>query len=113
MDDVTLPGSGAKIATEDIGGSHYQKMILTDKNGNMLDPDDLVDLLIRLLAVTRYPAYYDRSINKLKVDIAGQSVVVSSATVTNVSQIDTYPAKLAVVGLNTTAWAIACRNLIT
>ena len=112
MDDVTLPGSGAKIATEDIGGSHYQKMILADKDGKIFDPDDMIDLLTRLTAFMRYPVYYDRSLNKIKADISG-TVAVSSATVTNVSQIDTYPAKLAVVGINTTAWALSCRNLIT
>jgi hypothetical protein len=94
------------------------------------DPDaitytDFAVMLKQLLNVIANPPTTDKSLNKVRVDVSGQSVVVSSATlaanqdirtvatVTNLSQIDTYPAKLAVVGINTSAWASSVRNLLT
>lgn len=125
-DDIQLPGSGSVVATEELGGKHHQKVVEVDPaNGIGVHPNDLLDIFKQILNTLAWPVYYDRSINKIKCDVQGANVtatlaanqdirnVTAVATVTNLSQIDTYPAKLAVVGINTTAWAVACRNLIT
>lgn len=86
---------------------------------------DFAIMLKNLMMIIANPPTTDKSLNKVRVDVSGQSVVVSSATlaanqdirtvatVTNLSTIDTYPGKLAVVGINTSAWASSVRNLIT
>jgi len=128
-DNTQLPGTGDIIADKDIGGVKYQKMMVTDENGNITHPSDLLELLKQIFQLIAWPTYSDRSLGKIRADVQGGNVTVGSctlaanqdirnitgalATLTNMSQIDTYQGKLPVVGINTIAWSQAARSLIT
>lgn len=132
-DDVTLPGTGSVVATEESGGKHYQKVALVDENLTQITPassDDITnkDIMITLKVLAQLianPAYLDQSLNQIRAVVTGTSTVTfasnqdirnitgSLAAVTNQVSMDGYQGKLIVLGIDNTSWQLGVRNKIT
>lgn len=134
-DNVTLPGTGTVVATEEASGKHYQQMGIVNKDLVQIDPatsDDISnkDIMIALKALIfqiANPGWLDKTANQLRSQVTG-SVVVSSATlasnqdirtvatvssVTNQVSMDGYQGKLMVLGISNVSWQLTVRNKIT
>lgn len=132
-DDITLPGQGNVVATEESGGKHFQKVAIVDKDLVQIDPatsDDITnkDIMIALKSLilqVANPGYVDKSANQVRVQSTGTSTITiasnqdirnvtgSVAAVTNQANIDGYQGRLLAIGINNTAWAMVVRNKIT
>lgn len=136
-DDVTLPGTGEVVATDDIGGRQFQlvKVVhgangiahLTSDGNPMPTTDAAVqDLLLRLLSQLVSPVGYDKSLGRSR-----NTAVIESGTVTTVTTVSTvttcttvsslsniaavggYNAQMQIMDTNRTAWAQCVRSCIT
>lgn len=133
------PGSGASIATDNVGGKHYQRMkVVTGPDGtvtgdvspsNPLPTTDaaVLDALLRLLNMTRYPQGYDTTLNRTRGTVVVESGTIGSATIasgtiTTVTTVTTvagitnfgnYTAQQAQDAWNRSAWFDTVRVRIT
>lgn len=136
-DDVGYtPGTGATIATDNVGGKHYQRMkVVTGPDGSIVGDvsaanpmpvadANAYDLLFRLMQMQRYPFGADPSINRTRGTViieSGTITTVSSAviasgtltTVTGITNFGNYSATQAQDALNRSAWADTVRARIT
>lgn len=130
-DDVTLPGTGEVVATDEIGGRQFQlvKMVhgadgvahLTS-DGNPLPTSDAAaqDLLRRLLSQLVSPIGYDKSLGRQRGTVVVESGTVTTVTtvttvssLTNLAAIGGYNAQMQIMDTNRTAWAQCVRSCIT
>lgn len=132
------PGTGATVATDNVGGKHYQRMkVVTGPDGSIVGDvsaanpmpvadANAYDLLFRLVQMQRYPFGADPSINRTR-----GTVIIESGTVTTVSTVSTvstvttvstvsgitnfgnYGATQAQDAWNRSAWADCVRARIT
>lgn len=130
------PGSGASVATDNVGGKHYQRMkIVTGADGevtgdvstaNPLPTSDayVYDVLLRLLNMTRYPQGYDTTLNRTRGTVIVESGTIGSATiasgtittvttVTGITNLGNYGATQAQDAWNRSAWFDCVRVRIT
>ena len=127
-DDVTLPGDGAVIATDDVAGRQFQLVKLAyggDGQATQVSDDspmpardaESASLLGRILRALLSPLGYDFSIQRYR-----QTAVVESGTITQVSTVATVSnqvalggiqAQLLVNGQNVSAWQACVRSRIT
>lgn len=128
------PGSGATVATDEIGGLHFQRVkpthgvdgVAVDVSAtNPLPVRDETsgNLLSRLLSLLAAPLGYDKSLQRYR-----QTAIIESGTVTTVSTVTTvtavssltnlagiggYNASMQVFDQNRVAWAQCVRARIT
>ena len=127
------PGSGASIATDNVGGKHYQRMkVVTGPDGtvtgdvsptNPLPTTDaaVLDALLRLLNMTRYPQGYDTTLNRTRGTVVVESGTISSATIASgtittvagITNFGNYGAQQAQDAWNRSAWFDTVRVRIT
>lgn len=128
-DNVPItPGSGADIATDEIGGLHYQRTKVgfgvdgsygdvSDANPMPVSDGSSQNLLNRILSVLASPLGYDKSLQRQR-----STAVIESGTVTtvgainninNIAAIDGYSARMTVLDQNRSAWAQCVRARIT
>lgn len=133
-DDVTLPGTGEVVATDDIGGRQFQlvKMVhgadgiahLTSDDNPLPTKDEAVqDLLLRLLSQLVSPVGYDKSLGRSRntaIIESGTVTTVSTVTacttvgsLTNLAAVGGYNASMQIMDTNRTAWAQCVRSCIT
>lgn len=136
-DDVTLPGDGSVVATDEVDGRHYQlvKLVvggegeasLLSRDSPQPVVDEIVELMLRqVLARLNSPTGYDANLNRGRVTAILESGTVSSVTsVSTVSTISTLSTVSNLVSLNNTpsdvlvihqarsAWASNVRSLVT
>lgn len=136
-DDVTLPGDGSVVATDEVGGRHYQLVKLVVGGEGEAEPlsraspqpvvDEAVEqLLVRLLARLNAPQGYDPSVQRNKVtatiesgtlstvsNVSSVGAISSITTLTNLANINNLPADLLVRAQLTSAWAAAVRPLVS
>ncbi len=131
--DIT-PGTGLKVATDDVSGVHYQRVKLAvgddgsasdATEANPLPTSDAggQNLLRRILQMLMSPLGYDKSLGRQR-----GTVVVESGTVTTVSTVTTvttvttltgltniggYPGQMLLNHQNLSAWAQCVRARIT
>lgn len=124
--NVTLPGSGAVIAADDIDGIQYQRMkVCQGEEGKAVDVSEsnplnvkIIGLLEIIVQALRNPPYLDKSANAIRNQVQSGTVTTVSTvgtvtTVTNVSVVDTYQGKLLMLGSNKDAWANTVRRTIS
>lgn len=128
------PGSGATVATDEIGGLHYQRIKpVHGADGVALDvseatplpvaDSDAGNLLRRILQMLMAPLGYDKSLQRQRstaVIESGTVTTVSTVTtvttvssVTNIAAVGGYSAQMQVLDGNRTAWAQCVRACIT
>lgn len=140
-DNVTLPGTGELIGTDDVGGVQYQQVKLVDSRLGGSDPIGTIDnplpvadttsgnLLLRILQMLMAPLGYDKSLGRFR-----QTAILESGTVTTVSTVTTvttvssvtavaalnniaaiggYSAQMQIMDTNRMAWADCVRARIT
>ncbi len=122
-DDVTLPGDGAAIATDDVGGRHFQlikpafgvdgeaTLVSSDAPLPVAESGPLLTLFIRLLNLLGAPVGYDKAQGRYR-----QTAIIESGTVTTVSNqtnIGGVQAQILVNGANLSAWQACVRARIT
>ena len=127
-DDVTLPGDGAVIATDDVAGRQFQLVKLayggdgqatqvSDETPMPARDAESASLLGRILRALLSPLGYDFSLQRYR-----QTAVVESGTITQVSTVATVSnqvalggiqAQLLVNGQNVSAWQACVRSRIT
>ena len=132
-DNVTLPGTGEVIATDDIGGVQYQMVKLVDATPDSTTPigtatnplptkelPEASSLLLRIFNLLMSPMGFDRSLSRQRV-----TAVVESGTVTTVSTVSTVSTVNGVTNIdgrngamlinqtNLSAWADCVRARIT
>lgn len=130
-DNVTLPGTGEVVATDDIGGRQFQLVKVVHgadgvahltSDGNPLPTSDAAvqDLLLRLLSQLVSPIGYDKSLGRSRntaVIESGTLTTVTTCTtvssLTNLAAIGGYNAQMQVMDTNRTAWAQCVRSCIT
>ena len=128
-DNVTLPGTGELIGTDDVGGVQYQQVKLVDSRLGGSDPIGTIDnplpvtdntsgnLLLRILQMLMAPLGYDKSLGRYR-----QTAILESGTVTTVSTVSSltniaaiggYSAQMQIMDTNRMAWADCVRARIT
>lgn len=136
-DNVTLPGNGEVVATDDIGGRQFQlvKMVhgaegiahqTSDGNPMPVSDEAAHDLLLRMLSQLVSPIGYDKSLGRSRntaVIESGTLTTVTTVTtvttcttvssLTNLAAIGGYNAQMQVMDTNRTAWAQCVRSCIT
>lgn len=136
-DDVTLPGDGSVVATDEVGGRHYQLVKLVVGGEGEAEPlsraspqpvvDEIVEQLLRqVLARLHNPAGYDPSLNRGRVtailesgtvtsvsSVTSVSTVSTLATLTNLANIGNQPADQLVTLQQRAVWATSVRSLVT
>ena len=134
-DNVTLPGTGQSVATDDIGGNQYQRVKLikgtegvndgdiSDANPWPVKDQDAVFLLNRLLVALSSPQGYDRSLQRQRGTVvieSGTVTTVSTVTtcstvssVSNIAAIDGLQPRIQIYGANLSAWKDCVRSCIT
>ena len=101
-DNVSLPGTGEVVATDDVGGVQYQQVKLVDSTlnsttpiGTEANPLPVADtnsgnLLFRILQMLVAPLGYDKSLGRFRQTAILESGTVSTVgTVTTVSTVTT------------------------
>ena len=130
-DDVTLPGDGAVIATDDVGGRQFQIVKLayggdgeatqiSDASPFPARDAESASLLGRILRALLSPLGYDFSIQRHRHSsviesgtITAVTTVNTVATMTNAANIGGIQAQLLVNGQNISAWQACVRSRIT
>lgn len=122
------PGSGATVATDDVGGIHHQIVkpafgadgeatLVSRDNPLPVEDGNAGSLLWRMLQLLLAPLGYDKSIQRYR-----QSAILESGTVTTVTTVTTltslnnldgYNARMPVLDQNRSAWAQCVRARIT
>ena len=119
-------GTGTNIATDEIGGIHYQRVkpaIGVDgvaKDVSESDPlptqevGGATSLLMRIFNILASPMGYDRALARNRVTAVVESGTMSTVTtVSSVTAIDGAQGRLLVNGANFSAWADCVRSRIT
>ncbi len=126
-DNTTLnPGTGGDvIASDDIGGVKFQRVKpawgadgsavdVSEANPLPVFDDAIARLLGLLLAYQDSPRGYDKSLQRQRGTVILESGTVTTvATVSSLSNIDGYNARMQVLGQNQTAWQACVRARIT
>ncbi len=138
-DNVTLPGTGEPIATDDIGGVQYQRIKLVDAApdstapigtaSNPLPTKELPEassLLLRIFNLLMSPMGFDRSLSRQRVTAVVESGTVTTvgtvstvtgvttvSTVTGLTNIDGRNGTMLINQTNLSAWADCVRARIT
>ena len=137
-DDVTLPGDGSVVATDEVGGRHYQLVKLVVGGEGEAEPlsraspqpvtDELAQALLRLIyAKLSLPAGFDPSTRRTAVtaaleaggtlssvgSITSISTVTSVTTVAGLTNIDGISGRVLVNAAGLSAWADTVRARIT
>ena len=130
-DDVTLPGDGAVIATDDVGGRQFQLVKLayggdgeatqiSDASPMPAQDAEASGLLRRILNALLAPLGFDKSIQRYRQTAVVESgtittvtTVTTVATMTNAANIGGIQAQLLVNGQNISAWQACVRSRIT
>lgn len=119
-------GTGTNIATDEIGGIHYQRVkpaIGVDgvaKDVSETDPlptqevGGATSLLMRIFNILASPMGYDRALARNRVTAVVEGGTMSTVTtVSSVTAIDGAQGRLLVNGANFSAWADCVRSRIT
>lgn len=104
--------------------SYVEKTNLANVAGTTINPataelQEVYVMLRQLLTAIAYPNTVDRSANAQRTTITNiPTVSISGAigtvtTVTGITNLDGYQAKMPVINNNTAAWALACRARIS
>ena len=130
-DDVTLPGDGAVIATDDVGGRQFQivkQAYGADGEATQLAADTPLpvqdahagNLLLRILQMLLAPLGYDKSLGRQRGTVLVESGTVTTvttvttvATLSNIAAVGGYSAQMTVFDQNRSAWAQCVRARIT
>jgi hypothetical protein len=129
-DNVTLPGTGAVVATDDIGGFQHQRVKFTLGADGVNDGDvsaanpmpvqevgGAMSLLTRIVNLLMSPMGFDRSLSRQRVTAILESGTVTAvttvATVTGVTNIDGRNGAMLINQTNLSAWANCVRARIT
>ena len=117
--DIT-PGAGATVATDEVGGRHYQRMKLTDgaegsANHASVRADgtqevsltDLAAALYAILEAITRPISQDPGTGRLRVSLDAAAVTMTG--VTTVSTVSTVTTMTQLQGGN--AWDVLCKPL--
>lgn len=132
-DNVTLPGTGAVVATDDIGGFQHQRIKVTlgadgvnegdVSSANPMPVQEVggaVSLLTRIVNLLMSPMGFDRSLSRQRVTgiiesgtVTAVTTVTTVTTVTNLSTIDTIQGRLLPLNQNASAWAVTVRSCIS
>lgn len=122
-DDITLPGQGNVVATEESGGKHFQKVAIVDENLAQITPasaDDITnkDIMIALKSLilqVANPGYFDKSANQLRVQTTGTSTVTfaSNQDIRTLTNLGAFTGDHLQRQANYTSWAMVVRNKIT
>lgn len=122
------PGTGETIATDEIGGRHFQRIKLAHgvdgeaTDVSVVDPlpthdSELAFLMLRMLQLLGAPIGYDRSLARQRstavIESGTVTTVTTVTTVGNLSTIDTLQGRLLVLGQNVSAWQSCVRARIT
>ena len=129
------PGSGATVATDEVGGVHYQvikpafgadneaQLVSAETPLPVAESGPLITLFVRMLNMLGAPVGYDKSLQRYR-----QTAVIESGTVTTVTTVTTvatvtnltnitgnignYQANQQVFGQNQASWAALVRARI-
>jgi hypothetical protein len=136
-DNVTLPGTGEIVATDDIGGVQFQRVKLAaGAEGVAVDVSDAAPLPVRddyaehllslLLQALLSPRGYDPSLGRQRGTVVVESGTVTTVTtvstvttcstvttLSNIAAIGGYSAQMQVMDTNRTGWAQTVRARIT
>lgn len=128
------PGSGATVATDEVGGVHYQVIkpaFGADNEAQLVSeaaPLPVADantgnLLIRILQMLMAPLGYDKSLGRQRGTVIVESGTVTTVTtvttvaavttLANIAAVGGYSAQMTVMDQNRTAWAQCVRARIT
>jgi hypothetical protein len=127
------PGSGATVATEEVGGIHHQKVLVEHGGADGVTPTPVSDLaplpihdeevhlqLTRVVAALASPQGYDRSLQRQRATVVLESGTVTTVTtvttvasVTNLASIGGDQGQLLTRGSNLSAWRDCVRALIS
>lgn len=119
------PGTGADVATEEVGGIHHQKVLVehggadgvTPTPASVLDPMPVHDeeghlQLTRIVAMLVSPSGYDRSLQRLRVTAQVETGSTVS-TVANLTNIDGRNGAMLINQTSLSAWADCVRARIS
>lgn len=127
-DNVTLPGTGEIVATDDIGGVQFQRVKLAaGAEGTAIDVSDVAPLPVRddytehllslLLQLLQSPRGYDASQARQRGTVVVESGTVTTVatvlTLSNIAAIGGYSAQMQIMDTNRTGWAQTVRARIT
>lgn len=125
-DNVTLPGAGIPVASDEIDGVQYQRVkACFGEDGNASDVSESSPLPIsaqefyllfeRILSAVAYPPWFDRSVNAIRNQVQSGTVstVTTCSTVSNLTQVDSIQGRLLPLGMNIDAWANTVRRTIS
>lgn len=136
-DDVTLPGDGSVVATDEVDGRHYQlvKLVvggegeaaLLSRDSPQPVVDELAQALLRLIyAKLSTPTGYNPGTGRTAVNATIDSGTISSVssvssvstvstvtTVTGLNNIDSISGRVLMNATSLSAWAAAVRARIT
>lgn len=135
-DNISItPGTGANVAADDVGGVLHQRVkVSVGEDGSAIDvsqsnplpvSDNILALALQRLSsvlttlqnILLSPLGYDKSIQRQRGTVIVESGTVTTcttcATVTNLSQIDSFQGRLLINANSVTAWRLAVRSIIT
>ena len=131
-DDVTLPGDGAVIATDDVAGRQFQLVKLayggdgqatqvSDETPMPARDAESASLLGRILRALLSPLGYDFSIQRYRqtaileggTATIGQVNISAGQTLANITNLGGIQAQLLINGQNVSAWQACVRSRIT
>lgn len=131
------PGAGATVATDEVGGIHYQVIkpaFGSDGTVQLVSeaaPFPVADatsggLLMRILQMLMAPLGYDKSLQRQRGTVVVESgtvttvstvttvtTVTTCSAVTSLNNLDGYMARMQILDTNRTAWAQCVRARIT
>lgn len=128
------PGSGASVATDNVGGRHYQRMkVVTGADGSVTGDvsaanpmptfdENTYGMMVRLFNLLKMPSGYDPSLNRARATVIVESGTVSNisagtittvSTLSNVTNIGNYSAQQAQDAWHRSAWFDMVRVRIT
>ena len=132
-DNVAVtPGAGATIATDEVGGLHYQKfkqvygpdgdvpVVVTEDTPLPVFDQELIHLTQRMVNRAESPLGYSRATGRNSVSAIIESGTVTTvttvttvSTVTNMANMGNVQAQIVAYGQNLSAWNACVRSRIT
>lgn len=122
------PGSGEIIATDDVGGRHFQAIkvahgvdgeavYVSRDNPLPTRDEDLAFLIARVINALNAPQGYDKSVQRQRATVIIESGTVTTVTtvasVTNIAGLGGDQPQILVRGSNLSAWRDCVRSLIS
>lgn len=125
------PGSGATVATDEVGSRHFQLIkpafgvdgeatLVSADNPLPVHDEDNHAMMSRVFSALESPRGYDKSIQRQRGTVIVESgtmttviTVTTVTTVTNLTNIDGIQGRIQVYGANLSAWADCVRARIS